>query len=234
MPSNTQKLSEADHAVSFVAPGEIRLVHEKTLYERSLKRPLDVAGALVLLTLTLPLSLIIALAIRVGLGRGIFYRQQRVGLDGAPFTILKFRTMRPDRRTGEIGQTGEIPVEQDRRSEHKVDNDPRHTGLGRLLRRVSLDELPQLINVLRGQMSLVGPRPEVVGIASQRGYLHHARHEVRPGMTGPYQVSDLRLNGDLRDGLELDAEYVRNLTFATDLRCILKTFGVMLGHSSGS
>lgn len=235
MRSNTKNFSDVGPAaVALAASNDIRIVHHKSAYERRLKRPLDIIGALVLLAVTLPLSLLIALAIRVGIGKGIFYRQNRVGLDGVPFTILKFRTMRPDRRRSEIGEDTGIPAEQDRRSEHKVDDDPRHTGLGRLLRRVSLDEIPQFINVLRGDMSLVGPRPEVVGIAEARGYLSHARHEVRPGMTGPYQVSNLRLNGDLRDGLHLDEQYVHNLTFKSDLRYVLKTVGVMLGRSSGS
>lgn len=235
MRGNTKKLKAVGHEpLSFVAAEDLRLVRNRSLYERRFKRPLDVVGTVVLLTVTLPISLTIALAVRIGLGKGIFYRQQRVGLDGAPFTILKFRTMRPDRRKREVGELAEAPVDEDRRSEHKGDDDPRHTGLGRQLRRLSLDELPQLLNVLRGEMSLVGPRPELIGVASERGYKDHIRHEVRPGMTGPYQVSDLRLNGDLRDGLELDEWYVQNLSFSNDVRYLMQTVGVMLGRSSGS
>lgn len=221
-------------ALSYVAAEDLRLVRQRSLYERRVKRPLDIVGGLLIGLLALPVALLIALAIRVGLGKGILYSQRRVGMDGSPFVIWKFRTMRHDRRKREIGEIEEAPVESDRRSEHKHDNDPRHTGLGRTLRRLSLDELPQLLNVLRGDMSLVGPRPELVGVAQERGYLDHIRHEVRPGMTGPYQVSDLRLNGDLRDGLELDADYVNNLTFMNDLRYLAQTVSVMLGRSSGS
>ncbi len=177
--------------------------------------------------LAIPLGLVIAFAIRVGLGRGVLYSQTRVGLDGQPFEIVKFRTMRPDRRKA----TREVPVE--RRAQHKSTADPRHTGLGRLLRKSSLDELPQLLNVARGEMSFVGPRPEVWEIAEQRGYLDHVRHEVRPGMTGPYQTSDLRENGDLRDGLRMDAEYVRDLSLVGDLRYLARTIGVLFGSTVG-
>jgi lipopolysaccharide/colanic/teichoic acid biosynthesis glycosyltransferase len=187
-------------------------------------------GASLILVITLPISLLLALTIRVWLGKGVLYTQRRIGAHGKPFTILKFRTMRADRRRSEnTEQNG-----QDRRSTHKGQHDPRHTELGRMLRKLSLDELPQLINVLRGEMSLVGPRPELVSIASSRGYVDHIRHEVRPGMTGPYQVSDLRLNGDLRDGLEVDEEYVNDLTFANDVRYLLRTVKVMIGSTSGS
>ena len=232
MQGNVNKVSAvtSNKRLTIVSSEDLRVVRERTLYERSVKRRLDVVvGALVLLVM-LPISLGIAIAIRAGLGKGIIYSQRRVGLDGDPFVIWKFRTMRPDRRQSEEVLT----IEQDRRESHKVFEDPRHTGLGRLLRKLSLDELPQLVNVIRGDMSLVGPRPELVGIARARGYLHHIRHEVRPGMTGPYQVSHLRMNGDLRDGLELDEKYVNELTFGNDLRYLVKTVGVMLNRSSGS
>ncbi len=236
MHGHLKNLKEVDHAgpLSYMAAEDLRLVRPKSLYERRLKRSLDIVGGILIGGLVLPVALLIALAIRIGLGKGIFYSQRRVGMDGSPFVIWKFRTMRPDRRKREIGEIEEGSLDSDRRTAHKNLDDPRHTGLGRTLRRLSLDELPQLVNVLRGEMSLVGPRPELVGVASERGYLDHVRHEVRPGMTGPYQVSELRLNGDLRDGLELDEEYVQNLTLRTDLRCLIGTVGVMLGRSSGS
>ena len=205
----------------------LRVVRVRTAYERWWKRSLDLVLASALVLVMLPVILLIAFAIRVGLGKGVLYSQQRVGRDGQPFTIWKFRTMRPDRRT-----RSDVPVEQDRRQQHKTVADPRHTGLGRLLRRLSLDELPQLLNVLRGDMSLVGPRPEVLSIAEERGYLDHVRHQVRPGMTGPYQVSDLRYNGDLRDGLDVDADYVQRVSLRSDLRYLFRTVAVMLGRSS--
>lgn len=209
---------------------DLRVVRDRSFYERRLKRTLDIVAGVMLVIAALPVMAAIALAVRVGLGRGVVYSQQRVGRGGSPFTIYKFRTMRPDRRQQEL----EFPREDDRRGAHKQVDDPRHTGLGRMLRKLSLDELPQLMNVLRGEMSLVGPRPEMVDIARQRGYLHHMRHDVQPGMTGPYQVSDLRLNGDLRDGLALDEEYVNTLSFRNDLRYLVKTVTVMFGDSTGS
>ena len=234
MHGNLKKIDSIEHeSLTVVSNDDLRIVRDRSLYERRFKRPLDIVATSALLVVTLPISLSLAVAVRAGLGNGIFYRQDRIGLGGEPFTILKFRTMRHDRRRSEVGELSMAPVQQDRRSEHKGDDDPRHTGLGRLLRRLSLDELPQLLNVLRGEMSLVGPRPELIGVASARGYKDHVRHDVRPGMTGPYQVSELRLNGDLRDGLELDEEYVNNLSFRNDLRYLVRTIGVMLGGSSG-
>lgn len=222
--------SASTDQVSITYSDDLRIVRDRTIYERRIKRPLDVVlGGLALLG-ALPVMAVIAVAVRAGLGKGVLYSQQRIGVEGAPFTIYKFRTMRPDRRQREL----EFPDDEDRRGEHKDDDDPRHTGLGRLLRRLSLDELPQLLNVMRGEMSLVGPRPEMIDVARQRGYLHHPRHEVKPGMTGPYQTSDLRLNGDLRDGLHLDEEYVNNLTFRNDMRYLLRTFTVFFGDKTGS
>lgn len=172
----------------------------------------------------------IAVAVRVGLGKPVLYRQERVGKDGEIFTIYKFRSMRPDRRSRVV----ELPTGEDRRGGHKNSNDPRHTGLGRRLRSLSLDELPQLINVLRGEMSLVGPRPEIPEIAESGDYLDHVRHEVKPGMTGPYQTSSLRLRGNLKDGLHLDADYVFNMSFRRDVRYVLATIKLLLTRSTGS
>lgn len=209
---------------------DLRIVRYRSVYERRAKRPLDFLGAVVILVLVSPVFLAIAFMIRVKLGKGVFYRQERVGENEEPFTIYKFRTMGHDRRQRQT----DLPVDADRRSTHKADDDPRHTGVGRALRRLSLDELPQLINVIRGEMSLVGPRPEVYEVAVERGYLHHPRHEVKPGMTGPYQVSDLRLRGDLRDGLDVDEEYVHSVSLANDLGYMVRTIRVMLSGATGS
>lgn len=209
---------------------DLYIVRTPTRYERQVKPLLDLAVGALLLIVTLPVMALIALAIRVGLGKGVIFTQQRVGKDREPFTIYKFRTMRPDRRQRQL----DLIDLTDRRGVHKATNDPRHTGLGRMLRKMSLDELPQLVNVVRGEMSLVGPRPEVVDVARERGYLDHPRHDVKPGITGPYQVSELRLRGDLRDGLTLDAHYVGNVTFWGDLRYLAQTAAIMFGGSTGS
>lgn len=209
----------------------LRALPPTTLYSRRGKRIFDVVVSLFLILVLLPLAVFITAAIRVGLGRGVLYSQERVGRHGKPFTIWKFRTMRHDRRR----EAASTPaVVHDRRSNHKTISDPRHTGLGLLLRRLSLDEIPQLWNVLRGDMSLVGPRPELVDVAEERGYRNHVRHLVRPGITGPYQVSDLRRFGDLRDGLDLDAAYVDSVTLRADLTCLLRTVGPVFGRRTAA
>ncbi len=205
---------------------KLQLVRARGVYERRYKRPFDVTVGLVLSAIALPVVVVVAFLVRLKLGSGVFYSQVRIGQNGDRFTIWKFRTMRPDRRHRQDS------IENDRRLQHKADDDPRHTRLGRLLRKLSLDELPQLWNVLRGDMSLVGPRPEIAEVAVARGYADHVRHDVRPGMTGPFQTSDLRLTGDLRDGLHVDAEYVENITFRQDFVYLLKTVTTMLGGSS--
>jgi lipopolysaccharide/colanic/teichoic acid biosynthesis glycosyltransferase len=205
---------------------QLRLVRARGVYERRFKRLFDLVGVIALSSIALPILLAVALLVRLKLGSGVFYSQERIGRNGEVFTIWKFRTMRPDRRLRQD------TIAEDRRQQHKADHDPRHTRLGRLLRKLSLDELPQLWNVLRGDMSLVGPRPEIRSVAEARGYVDHIRHEVRPGMTGPFQTSDLRLSGDLRDGLEADAEYVQSISFRQDVVYLLKTVTTMLGGSS--
>ena len=209
---------------------DLHVVRDRTLYERRGKRPFDiVVGSLAAIAVA-PLAGFIGAAVRVGLGKPVLYEQERIGENGERFTIYKFRTMRPDRRKTVI----DLPGDQERRNGHKRDDDPRHTGLGRRLRQLSLDELPQMINVLRGEMSLVGPRPEMPEIAEERGYAGHIRHQVKPGMTGPYQTSDLRLNGDLRDGLHLDADYVLNVTLRKDVTYLVRTVKVLLTRATGS
>lgn len=190
-----------------------------SIYRRLVKRPVDVAFSATLLVVLLPLFLLIVVAIRVFLGPGspiIF--QERVGLDGRVFRLAKFRSMLRDRRVRQLPFVGE-----DRRRCHKTDGDPRHRPFGRLLRSLSIDELPQLWNVLGGDMSLVGPRPELVSVARTHGMVDHPRHLVRPGITGPYQVSPERRSGDLRTGLTLDIGYLRAPGFATDARILART-----------
>ncbi len=187
------------------------------------KRTIDILVSGVMLVLLLPTLAVVALSIRATLGPGSpIIVQERVGRDGEVFRMYKFRTMLRDRR--ERNQPFDGP---DRRRAHKSDDDPRHRPWGRLLRRSSIDEIPQLVNVLKGDMSLVGPRPELVSVATSRHMLGHARELVRPGITGPFQVSELRKSGDLRKGLRLDAMYVGQMSLTTDLKLIAKTVVVM-------
>ncbi len=200
---------------------------EMGLYQRRGKRVFDFVVSLVLLLVLTPILLVIALAARISLRKGSIFRQERIGMNGEAFECLKFRTMEHDRRCECHEFDG-----PDRRHTHKSDDDPRHTTVGRFMRKFSLDELPQLMNVLKGDMSLVGPRPELINVASAE-FIEHPRHWVRPGLTGPYQISELRRTGDLRTGLRLDAEYVGNLSFTNDVKFLLKT-GVMVVRGQGA
>ncbi len=197
-------------------------------YSRVAKRPLDIVLTLVGLVVLAPLILLVALLVRVKLGKGgIIYRQQRVGRNGQTFEILKFRSMLPDRRV-----TVQPYIGPERRRTHKSANDPRHTPFGRFLRASSLDELPQLLNVLRGDMSLIGPRPELVKVAAREGFLVHPRHLERPGITGSFQVSELRASNRIAAGLHLDVAYVANIRFWADMRILFKTAFVLFGRGS--
>ncbi len=193
------------------------------LYARYFKRLLDVALGLPLFVALLPVMLAVACVVRLTLGKGVLLRQRRVGLGGRPFALLKFRTMLPERRLREAGWDG-----PDRRTCHKSDNDPRHTSVGRQLRRLSLDELPQLWNVLRGDMSLVGPRPELLSVVCKYESWQHCRHVVRPGITGLWQVS-ARSDGLACKGVHIDLDYIDRLSFAHDCGILLRTIPVTFG-----
>jgi lipopolysaccharide/colanic/teichoic acid biosynthesis glycosyltransferase len=193
-----------------------------SLYHRVVKPVLDVVGGVVLLVLFLPVLLVLALAVRVKLGKGVLYQQRRVGRNGRTFVMYKFRTMEPDRRVRQATFDG-----LDRRTCHKRDDDPRHTPFGRFLRSSSFDELPQLWNVVKGDMSLVGPRPELPHIVAAYEPWQHERHEVKPGLTGFWQVSD-RAGGLAYERVDLDLDYIRRLSFWTDCAVLLRTIPVTL------
>lgn len=186
------------------------------LYERHLKRPIDVVGAAVLIVATAPLIALVALGVAIFLGRPVLFRQTRVTKGGQPFTMVKFRSMRPEDKPMADGQF------------HAPRDDPRHTRFGRLIRRLSLDELPQLWNVLRGDMSLIGPRPELPSVVHAFDLADHPRHLVRAGMTGPWQVSEFR-NGYVHMNVHVDAEYVGDLTFRRDMAIAFRTIGLFVG-----
>jgi undecaprenyl-phosphate galactose phosphotransferase len=193
--------------------------------ELVVKRCIDIAASLVLLVVLSPLLLTIGAM--VSLGGPVIFRQGRIGKDGRTFACLKFRTMVPEAET-----TLQILLEShpEARAEweraQKLTVDPRITGIGAALRKSSLDELPQLWNVLRGDMSLVGPRPALHSQlplygSSARWYLL-----MRPGMTGPWQVN-FRGDDDFRRRVECDCGYARNFSLLMDLRILLKTVRVV-------
>ncbi len=189
----------------------------RTRYEVWVKPIIDRLFATALLVLALPVLTLCALAIRVNMGPGVLLRQVRVGHLGRVFTLYKFRTMNADRRTDGVPFAG-----ADRRVSHKTPDDPRITPLGRFLRKWSLDELPQLWNVILGDMSLVGPRPELPEIVVGYEPWQHRRHAAKPGLTGSWQVS-LRGSSPLHECTDIDIDYVENLRFAEDLKILVMT-----------
>jgi exopolysaccharide biosynthesis polyprenyl glycosylphosphotransferase len=189
-------------------------------FNRFIKRLLDVAFAATLLVALAPLLLVIALVIKLTSAGPVLYRQERVGQDGRTFELFKFRSMRRDAER----ETGPIFAKE---------NDDRVTSFGRFLRRTSLDELPQLLNVLKGDMSVVGPRPE-------RPYFVHKfasdvpryieRHKVKSGMTGWAQVNGLRGTTSITRRVEYDLYYIENWSLLFDIRIILRTvYQVIMG-----
>lgn len=190
-----------------------------------IKRVLDVVASLIVLALSAPLLALIAVAIRIDSpGRSLF-RQVRAGQNGERFRIFKFRTMTSDaeQRLGDL-----VDIDSLATPLFKLENDPRVTRLGRLLRRSSLDELPQLLNVLRGDMSLVGPRPEQVELVDRYPDEHRLRLSVKPGLTGPMQVYGRgRLRFDER--LAVERDYVENYSLRRDLRILILTASAVVG-----
>lgn len=199
-------------------------------WEPVARRVVDLAVVVIaLLVLAIPM-LLIATAIKWGSPGPAFYRQQRIGRGGRPFTMYKFRTMRVG---GSDAQHREL-IARELRGEDtsvggswKIDCDPRITRVGSFLRRTSVDELPQLINVLRGQMSLVGPRPCLDWEAEMFPAKFAERFDVPPGLTGLWQVSGRSTMGTL-EMLELDLAYVRSWSFWSDLRILLRTVPALL------
>jgi exopolysaccharide biosynthesis polyprenyl glycosylphosphotransferase len=181
------------------------------------KRSLDIVGSLVILAVFLPFLLAVAAAIVLDDRGPVFYRSTRLGRDGVLFKMWKFRSMVPDADMDQIARTQALLSGQ-----LKPTQDPRVTRVGRFLRCQSLDELPQLINVLVGQMSLVGPRPIVAAEAETLQAWQRVRHEVRPGITGPWQVSG-RSGLPWDERMQLDCSYARYWTIASDLRILMRT-----------
>lgn len=202
----------------FVAPDPTSVTRPVGgLYVDVVKPAFDRLVAAALLVLASPVLALTAIALRATLGRGIIYRQQRVGRDGVPFTVLKFRTMQADRRQQRV------TVEVDRRVTHKSANDPRHTRLGRMIRAAGIDELPQLVNVVRGEMSIIGPRPELPAVVDRYQPWEHARHAVKPGITGLWQIRERGRGAQMHECVDIDLEYVDSIGFWTDLRILLAT-----------
>ena len=182
-------------------------------WQDAVKRLVDVVVSVLLLVLLAPLILVLAVLIKRQTGDSPIFRQERIGLSGRPFIFYKFRSMRSDAEP-----YAEAPNEED---------DPRITPTGHWLRRYSLDEIPQLWNIIRGDMSVVGPRPEMPFIVEQYEPWQRRRLEVKPGLTGLWQILG-RKDLPLRQNIEYDFYYIRNRSLLLDLVIILKTIGVVL------
>ncbi|MGA9595904.1 MAG: sugar transferase [Acidimicrobiia bacterium] len=202
-------------------------IAKKGLYQALFKPAIDRVGGVILSIVTFPMLAVIVPMIWLKLGRPAIFKQDRVGADGEMFTLYKLRTMLPDRRTGLVPFDG-----ADRRVNHKSPDDPRHVPLGRFLRKWSLDELPQFWNVALGDMSLVGPRPELPEIVAKYEDWQHRRHQVKPGITGLWQVSE-RGDVPMHEATDIDIEYVESLSLAYDLRILMLTIPAALGSQKG-
>lgn len=190
------------------------------------KRMVDLAGAVVGLLVGAPLVALIALLVRATSRGPVLFRQVRVGLGGDPFTLLKFRTMVEDAESQQATLVAANQYSSD--PLFKVKGDPRLTAVGRFLRRSSLDELPQLINVLRGEMSLVGPRPALPSEVARYKPHHFVRFEVLPGITGPWQVGGRNAITDFEDVVKLESAYIRGWTVWRDLVLLVRTVPAVL------
>jgi len=190
-----------------------------------LKRLIDVAGAAILMVVLSPVAALIALAIRLDSAGPILFSQERVGLHGRPIKVLKFRSMCLDaeERLPDLLGHNEINGHA-----FKLANDPRTTKVGRFLRRCSLDELPQLWNVLRGEMSLVGPRPPLPSEVAKYDTWHRRRLSMKPGMTGLWQVGSRHHNPEFDHWVEQDLEYIDSWSLWLDFKIIARTVPAVL------
>jgi lipopolysaccharide/colanic/teichoic acid biosynthesis glycosyltransferase len=195
-----------------------------------IKYAIDRIVAIFMLVVLSPVLLLLALGVVVSLGRPVFFRQTRVGLGGRPFEIIKFRTMK--------NVAAEAPRVDEALAANVapggVEGVDRRTRFGSIMRRLSLDELPQLINVVKGEMSLIGPRPErpqFVEVFEQNIHRYADRHRVKPGITGWAQIHGLRGKTSLTDRVEWDNYYLENWSPWLDFKILLTTFFVVGEHS---
>lgn len=188
------------------------------------KPPLDVTVALLAILLTAPLLILTALAVRLSSPGPIFFRQMRVGLNGELFEFVKFRSMYIDAEA----RKAELAAANERGDKcFKMKHDPRVTPVGRFIRRYSIDELPQLFNVLRGEMSLVGPRPALPEEVATFTDREMGRFAALPGITGQWQVSG-RAEVSFDQMIEMDLDYVRNCSLRRDVAILARTVGAVL------
>lgn len=177
------------------------------MYQKYVKRVLDITLSLFGIIITLPIMIIVAILVRVNLGNPIIFTQKRAGLYGKTFKLYKFRSM-----TNEVDENGKL-----------LPNEQRLTKFGRILRSTSLDELPELFNIIKGDMSLIGPRPLLIEYLPRYNSEQKKRHNVKPGLTGFTAVNG-RASLSWEESLKMDVWYVENISFILDLKIFLKTF----------
>lgn len=181
------------------------------MYQKYIKRLLDIVLSLIAIIITLPIFLIIGILVLIFIGKPVLFRQKRPGKNEKIFTMYKFRTM-----TNKKDKDGNL-----------LPDELRLTKLGKILRKTSLDEIPEFINILKGDMSFVGPRPLLVEYLPYYTEKEHHRHDVRPGLTGLAQVSGRNLlNWEAR--FSKDIEYINNITLVNDLKIVFKTISIVL------
>jgi lipopolysaccharide/colanic/teichoic acid biosynthesis glycosyltransferase len=199
------------------------LTHARA-WKRFIKRAIDVVGGVLLIVLIAPILVFTAVAIRVSSRGAVLYVQVRVGKGGRPFRMLKFRSMR---RQAHDDRDNMIHLNEVSGPVFKIREDPRLTRVGRLMRKLSIDELPQLMNVIAGQMSLVGPRPPLPEEYETYGPRERRRLSVRPGLTCIWQVSG-RSDVDFESWVDMDLEYIDTWSFGQDLKLLLLTIPAVL------
>jgi lipopolysaccharide/colanic/teichoic acid biosynthesis glycosyltransferase len=226
LPVSTPVAAGATTLADDVPVHKPAIAHLDRRVPRAAKRLMDILGASVALLVLSPVLAAVSITIIVLDGRPVMFRQYRAGLQGRAFSIAKFRTMRDgaDAEREDLRQHNEVTGSA---AAFKMSNDPRTTRLGRLLRRTSLDELPQLWNVLRGDMSLVGPRPHPFDDVARYEEWHWRRLAMKPGITGLWQVS-ARRDADFDRWVELDVSYIDNWSIALDIKLMLKTIPAVL------
>jgi len=199
------------------------LTHARA-WQRFIKRAIDVVGSLMLIVLLAPILVVTAIAIRVSSRGSVLYVQVRVGKGGRTFRMLKFRSMR---RQAHDDRDNVIHLNEVSGPVFKIRDDPRLTRVGRLMRKLSIDELPQLMNVIAGQMSLVGPRPPLPEEYAIYGPRERRRLSVRPGLTCIWQVNG-RSDVDFESWVDMDLEYIDTWSFGQDLKLLLLTITAVL------
>jgi len=228
--------SERISALEAISEGQIEWLPDRPPFERAMKRAMDIVGSIVAIILFLPLLPLVAAAIKLSSPGPVFFRQRRLGYHGQPFMFLKFRSMLMDQPTTQSEYVSRLVDEEYGKlgsdGVFKIKNDPRITRIGAFLRRTSLDELPQLVNVLLGQMSLVGPRPPIPYELEMYEPWQMKRLSIKPGITGLWQVSG-RKRVTFEEMIEMDLKYAATQTAWLDLKILLRTpFVVFAGKGT--